>query len=324
VIADVAVGLVLAGVLTAQTPASGRAATVPDRAALLAQAAEAEQRGQLDEARRLLRIAGEKHRSVQAYLELARLQSRGKQPAEALATLARARELAPNAEDVLSAYAQVALAIKQPMPAVLALRALTRMCPSVGPYHYLLGVGLMAIGDMPGAGDALSEADRLEPERAGTLLALGLVRNDRQQYSDAKWVLRRSVELQPESVEAVAALAEAEAGLGDVDAAARHAQRVLERAPANATANMVMGLVRMARREYAGARDALSKAAEADPDSAKIAYQLSLVSARLGDDASARRYLSLYQANLKAVEERIAMLRAGGSLAGPAVKKVQK
>jgi tetratricopeptide (TPR) repeat protein len=330
VIAGVAAGLVLAALLATQPPsptsasAPARAASVPDRAALLARAAEAQQRGQVDEAMRLLRIAADKLRSVQAHLELARLQSRGKQPAEALATLTRARELAPNAEEVLGAYAQVALAIKQPPPAVLALRALTRMCPSVGQYHYLLGVGLMAIGDMPGAGDALAEADRLEPERALTLLALGLVRNDRKQYADAKLALLRSVDLQPESVEAVAALAEAEAGLGDLDAAARHAQRALERAPASATANMVMGLVRMEQRDYPGARDALLKAADADPQSARVAYQLSLVYARLGDDASAKRYLGVYQTNLKAVEERIAMLRAGGALADPAVKKVRK
>ena len=323
-IAGLGAGLVLAGVLATQTPAAPRTAPVPDRATLLAQGAEAQQRGQVAEAMRLLRIAGEKYKSVQAYLELARLQSRGRQPAEALATLAKARDLAPNAEDVLSAYAQAALAIKQPMPAVLTLQALTRMCPSVGQYHYLLGIGLMAIGDMPGAADALAEADRLEPERAVTLLALGLVRNDRKQYSDAKAALLRSVELQPESVEAVAALAEAEAGLGDITAAARHAGRALERAAGHATANLVMGLVQMERRDYPGARDALLKAAEADPDSAKIAYQLSLVYARLGDEASAKRYLGIYQANLKTVEERLNMLRAGGSLAGRAVGKVLK
>ena len=113
-------------------------------------------------------------------------------PDEGLAALAKARDLAPNSEDVLSAYAQLSLAVKRPMPAVLALEALTRMCPSVAQYHYLLGVGLMAIGDMPAAVAALSEADRLEPERAVTLLALGLALNNRKEYADARSVLRRS------------------------------------------------------------------------------------------------------------------------------------
>ena len=53
-------------------------------------------------------------------------------------------------------------------------------------YHYLLGVGLMAIGDMPGAVDALEEADRLEPERPLTLLALGLALNNRKLFAEAR------------------------------------------------------------------------------------------------------------------------------------------
>ena len=294
-----------------------------DRAALLQQAAAAQKEGRIDEAMRLLRLAGDKHQSVQAFLELARLQARSKQPAEALVTLSKARDLAPNSEEVLSAYAQLALAIKQPMPAVLTLRALTRMCASVAQYHYLLGVGLMAIGDIPGAAEALSEADRREPERALTLLALGLALNNRKQYSEAKAVLVRSIDLQPESVEAVAALSEAEAGLGDFDAAARDAKRALDRAPAGVTAHLVMGLVLMDRRDYAGARDALLKAMAGDPDSTKIPYQLSLVYARLGDDANSKKYLEMYRENLKAVEERIEMLRAGGSLTDKA-KKVRQ
>ena len=171
---------------------------------------------------------------------------------------------------MLSAYAQLSLAAKQPMPAMVTLQALTRLCPSVAQYHYLLGVGLMAIGDMPGAVDALTEADRLEPDRALTLLALGLALNNRKHFADAKTVLVRSLDLQPDSIEAVAALAEAEAGLGDFDAAARHAQRALERAPASATANLVMGLVLIERRTTQTRSDALLKAVAADPDSPKV------------------------------------------------------
>ena len=289
-------------------------ATVPGRAVLLQQAADAERAGRFADALRLLRLAAQTHASVQAYLELAKLQTRMQQPAEALATLTRARELAPNAEEVLSAYAQLALTLKQPMPAVLTLQPLTRMCPSVAQYHYMLGVGLMAIGDMPGAVDALVDADRLEPDRALVLLALGLALNNRKQYAEAKAALIRSVDLQPESVEAVAALAEAEVGLGEFEAASQHARGSLARAPGGATANLVMGLVLTELRRYAEARDALLKVVAGDPDSPKAAYQLSLVYARLGDEASSQRYLEVYRANLKAVEERIKTLRAGGSL----------
>lgn len=316
--------LVVLSTLGTGQSASSRAKTpapTPDRGVLLKQAAEAQQAGRHEEAISLLRLAAERYQSVYAYLELAREQSRTKDLAAALSSLSKARALAPNAEDVLSAYSQIALALKQPMPAVLSLQSLTRMCPSVSQYHYLLGVGLMAIGDMPSAVEALTEANRLEPNRALTLLALGLALNSRKHFAEAQTTLTRSVELQPDSPEAVAALAEAEAGLGNFDTATTHAMRALQQTPASPTANLVMGLVLMERRDYAAARDALLKAAAADPDSPKAVYQLSLVYARLGDDASARRYVTIYQEKLRGVEERIKALRAGGSLASGQVRQ---
>jgi tetratricopeptide (TPR) repeat protein len=309
--------LILAAALTlmsavapsAQTAPPQKAASVPDRAVLLKQAADAQQAGDNAQAMRLFKLAGDRYHSVRAYLDLARLQSRAKDPGAAMATLTKARDIAPNSEDVLSAYAQLALASKQPMPAVLTLMALARMCPSVAQYQYLLGVGLMAIGDMPAAAEALDQANGLEPDRALTLLALGLALNNRKLFTEAKTALARSLELQPDSNEATAALAEAEAGLGDFDSAMTHARQALERTPANATANLVVGLVGLERRTYPEARDALLRANKADPDSPKILYQLSLVFARLGDDQSARRYVDLYQEKLRSVEERIKALR---------------
>lgn len=298
-----------------KTKPASPAPPVPDRAALLQQAAAAQQAGRVDEAMRAYRLAAERHQSAQAYLELARLQVRAGDSPAALTSLSRARELAPNSEDVLAALAQVTLASKRPMPAVIALQSLTRICPTVAQYHYLLGVGLMAVGDMPSADDALRAANRLEPERQLTLLALGLVLNNRKQFGEARDVLARSVELQPDSIEAMAALAEAQAGLGEFEAAGRHARRVLDRAPANATANLVVGLMMMDQKNYAAARDALQKTIAADPDSPKAFYQLSLALARLGDDAGARQYVQLYQDKLRAVEERVNALRAGGTVA---------
>jgi tetratricopeptide (TPR) repeat protein len=313
----VALAVMLASLASAtpQSPSRGKIpSAVPDRAALLQQAEAAQQAGRRDEAMRLFRLAAERHQSVRAYLELARLQARGGDSTSALASLSKARELAPNSEDVLAASAQLALSARLPMPAVLTLQSLTRISPTVAQYHYLLGVGLMAIGDMAAADDALKEANRLAPEQPLTLLALGLVLNNRKQYADAKAALARSLELQPDSTEAIAALAEAEAGSGDFDGAATHARRALERAPTNATANLVTGLILMEQQNYTGAREALLKAIAADPDAAKAIYQLSLALARLGDDAAARKYVALYQDKLRHAEERVNALRAGGAL----------
>jgi tetratricopeptide (TPR) repeat protein len=113
-------------------------------------------------------------------------------------------------------------------------------------------------------------------------------------------------------VEALAGLAEAEEGSGDLAAAEGHAQRALAQAPRHATANLVRGLVLMKQERYAEARPALSQAVAADPTSAKAHYQLSLAYARLGDEVSSRRHRELYQKALQDGEQRIKDLRAAG------------
>jgi len=249
--------------------------------------------------------------SVKALLDRARVQSSRGDPKGALELLGRARTLAPNSEDVLSAYAQMALASHAPVPAILALEPLTRMAPSVGQYHYLLGVALMQAGDMEAAAEALERAEGVEPNRALTLVALGLALNSRKLYAEARPYLVRSLELEPAGAEALAALAESEDGLGELAAAEDHAQRALARDGANATGNLVLGLLRMKQQRYEDARDFLVRAVAADP-SARTHYQLSLAYARLGDEASARKHVELYQRALRDVEERLRVLHGKG------------
>ena len=62
-------------------------------------------------------------------LLLSRLQSEDGDAAGALDTLRKARALAPNSEEVLSAFAQMSLAAGAPIPAAVTLEALKRMSP---------------------------------------------------------------------------------------------------------------------------------------------------------------------------------------------------
>ena len=284
-----------------------------DRATLLADAATAVAAGRRADAKQLLKTAADRFGSVTALLQLARLQSGDGDAAGALDSLQKARLLAPNSEEVLSAIAQLALAARLPVPAAGALDALTRMCPDVAQYQYLFGVALMGAGDAVRATEALQAADRLEPDRPLTLAAIGLALNNRKQFTDAKPVLARSLELDPEKPETMSALAEAEASLGDLKGAEQHARRALESAPSDATAHLVIGMVRLQESRYEEARDALVKAAAADPQSPKADYQLSLVYARLGDTANAERSLESYRRKLAEQNERVKAMRAGAS-----------
>lgn len=255
--------------------------------------------------------------SVRALMQLARTQvQEGKAPA-ALDSLRKARALAPNSEEVLSAFAQVALTARAVTPAVLTLESLVRMCPDVAPYQHMLGVALMHAGDMPAALDALGRAETLEPNRASTLLALGAVLNARNQYADAQAVLSRALDLEPDNLEAAAALAEAEEAQGNLTGADARARRVLDRSPAHPGALLVAGMVRLKQDRYADARDALEKSIAANPGSPKAHYQLSLAYARLGDDVNAKKHQDLYKARLRETEERLRDLRAQSGAPAP-------
>jgi tetratricopeptide (TPR) repeat protein len=248
--------------------------------------------------------------SARALLQLAREQSTGGQSSLALETLRKARALAPNSEEVLSAYARTALAARAPLPAIAVLEPLTRMCSTSADYHYLLGIAFLQAGDAVSAVDPLRAAEALEPNRALTLVALGLTFNQRKLYAEAKPLLLRSLELHPDSVEATAALAEAEEGLDELDAAESHARKVLATAAGNPTARVVLGMVLTKRGDFSGARDALLEAVAADAASQKAHYQLSLVYARLGDEASSRKHLELYKKSLQDAQEQLKALRS--------------
>jgi protein O-GlcNAc transferase len=277
---------------------------------LLSAAAEAVSAGRRAEAKRILKEAADRFQSVKALLQLARLQSGDGEAAAALASLQAARALAPNSEEVLSAVAQLALASRQPVLAAGALDALTRMCPDTAQYHYLLGVAFMTAGDSVRATESLQAADRLEPGRPLTLTALGLVLNNRKQFAEAKAALIRSLDLDPDKAPAIAALAEAEASMGEAATAERRARRALEIDSSEATAHLVLGMVRLRDARYEEARDALLKAAASDPRSPKADYQLSLVYARLGDTVNAERSLESYRRKLAEMNDAIKAMRA--------------
>jgi tetratricopeptide (TPR) repeat protein len=295
--------------------AAPRGAAERDR--LLALAASELAAGRRPEAARLYAEVADRFQSARALLDLARLQAAdGDRPA-ALASLARARALAPSSEEVLSTLAQASLAAGAVAPAALVLRDLTRMCAGVAQYHHLHGVALMLVGDMAAAQEALEQAERLEPNKAETLVALGLTLNDRKRYADAKPYLARGLELEPDNLDALAALADAEQGLGELDRAETLARRVLAKAGGHANANLVLGLVLMNRERYEEARDAFLRALASQPGLPKAHYQASLAYARLGDAVNAEQQLARYQQAQRDMEERLNRLRtASGSGSG--------
>jgi tetratricopeptide (TPR) repeat protein len=180
----------------------------------------------------------------------------------------------------------------------------------VARYHYMLGIALMQAGDIQSSTAPLREADRLEPDRPYTLIGLGLVLNTQRMYAEAKPYLVRALDLEPENVDGVAALAEAEQGLGELQPAETHALRALARQGDHAIANLALGMVRMQQERYEEACAALEKALRADPASPKPPYQLSLAWARRGDDAQSKKYLETYRQRVRAIDMRLKEVQA--------------
>lgn len=255
----------------------------------------------------------ERFASVRALLDLARLEARRGANTEAFAHLGRALELAPNSEDVLSAYARVALATESPVTAIHTLEGLTRMYPQVSDYPYLLGVAKFRIAENGGAVEALERALELEPQNGRALIALGLTFNSQRRFADAKEALVGGLQLLPGNVDALVALGEAESGLDELEAAERSVQRALELAPEAPEALYVLGKIRMTQGRYAEARDILLRSAERNPRSSKTHYQLSLAYARLGDRERSAEELERYRSAVREEQERLGnLLREAG------------
>ena len=73
--------------------------------------------------------------------------------------------------------------------------------------------------EMAGSTDSLRRSLELAPDRAPALIGLGLTLNQQKRHAEAREILSRSLVLDPDNVDALAALAEAEAGLSELDAA---------------------------------------------------------------------------------------------------------
>jgi tetratricopeptide (TPR) repeat protein len=265
----------------------------PDRETLLKRAAAELAAGRPVEAAQLLRSAAHRFQSVRALVQLSEIQSGGGDNKGALESLKMARTLAPNAESVLDLLARLSLAEHELRLAIAALEPLARMHPAVANYQQRLGAALAESGDLPAGIASLRRAQELDPNNASTLVALGTALNRAELYPDARTALLRSLEFEPESVDAAAALAEAEAGTGDLQAAEAHAQAILTRSSGHATAALAMGMVRLKQGRFGDARDLLEMAAASSPGSARVHEQLALAYAALGDDASARRERAL-------------------------------
>ena len=157
-----------------------------------------------------------------------------------------------------------------------------------------LGLGTAKIrrGDLEGAAAEFAAGlSRVAPDAPGLQISLlhnlggALIRLGRAPEAVAP--LRRVLEMEPGNSLAPQSLAVALWSTGDLDGAESVARSILARAPENAIALRVMGQVRLARGDDAGAIPLLEQAIRADPADAPLLFNLGGAYAGLGRTAEA-------------------------------------
>ena len=254
--------------------------------------------------------------SVQRLLELARVQTQRREPRRALADARGARALAPNSEEVLSAFARVALRPRRRCPRS-SRWSRSRACARRSEYHYLLGVAPPAGGRPDGRrGRAAGRAQRLEPDRPRTLVALGLALNS------ASATPRRSRCSTAPRAGARRRRGARRPGRGGGRAAASSPRprttRGARSAPAGPARNRQPG-ARPGAHEAGALRGGARPTGEGcprDPTSPKAYYQLSLAVRALGDEARSARHRAVYQQKLSRRPRR------GGARCAPADRQL--
>jgi tetratricopeptide (TPR) repeat protein len=271
-------------------------------------------RGDVSTGEKLYESIAMEYESVRAMLALGRSLARRGAGQEALSVLYRAAEVAPNSEEVLSAYARLCVEHEAPVPAMKTLEALTRLRPAEAEYFYLLGLARLQLAESDGAVAALRRSLELDPDQVLPLFALGLSFRDQKRFAEAKKALTESLRLLPSHADSLVVLAEVEEGSGELELAEQHLERALQLGGETAEALYVLGKIRHAQGRYEEARDALKLSIEKNPRPRKAHYVLSLAYARLGDRERSRESLELYRQKTKEAEDLLIKMRTDAGL----------
>ncbi len=244
--------------------------------------------GEYQSAERLLVGLAERHGSVRALLALADLAVRTSDEERGLSLLAEALRLAPSSEEVLAAYARLALATDRPAGAALALEPLVRMQPEVAEYAYLEGQAHLLGEDLEGAAAAFERATALDPARREAWAGLATALGRQGRHAEAEERLRTAAGTDPDDPLLLAARAQAVADQGRSEEAAELAREALLREPELAAAHLVLGRLWLQQGRWREAVEALRHAVEAHPTDLEARRLLEAASARLDEEGRRR------------------------------------
>jgi Flp pilus assembly protein TadD len=168
---------------------------------------------------------------------------------EAEDALGRSVSLDPEDVEARLLFADALSRLRKLDAAAFQLVQARRSAPRDARVHRQLGVVFLEKGLLDKADACFATAAELEPDDGRTPFLRGLVCDARKDAASALVHYRRSVELEPESVDARCTLADALATMGELAEAARHLEEALRRDRTNTRVAQNLDVLRRGLRE---------------------------------------------------------------------------
>src|ERR1017187_10164108 len=130
--------------------------------------------------------------------------------------------------------------------------------------YYQLGLTLLAANDTNTAGAYFRKASELNPKHTGAQLKLAELMStsrSKEMVEEAQKRTQDVLVLLPDDIEALNVLAITELRLGKPESAEAHLEQALRKSPSHLKSSVALPQTRMARKDVAGAEEALMQAA---------------------------------------------------------------
>lgn len=144
-------------------------------------------------------------------------------------------------------------------------------------------------------------AHRLDPKSFDWAYDLGYVLFKQGQYAEAANALQDALNLRMDYLPAKLKLAESMFLAGQVDAAGKLYQAIIQQAPTSAEAFYGLGRVQAAQNDTQAAATSLEKACELVPQYGAAQFALATAYRKLGEAQKAAEHFKLYQANMATI-----------------------
>ena len=138
-------------------------------------------------------------------------------------------------------------------------------------------------GDTEALEEVLGKLEQASPETGLGSFGKGRLYKSQKKYDEAIVAFEEALKREPDSVLALTELVNTEIAMGDTDAAVKRLKTVLEENPGHRAAHDLLGIVYMAKQDFASAEQEFSRQLEVNDKSSIVYSQIAAARARQGN-----------------------------------------